>query len=433
MASWGGEKRGPKLGDAASLWNFTPSPGWSKEEAHLLKLCLMKFGVGRWVQILETRLLPGKLIQQLNGQTQRLLGQQSLAAYTGLQVDIDRIRADNAAVTDAERKGGLIINSGPNLTKEARSKLQKSAQDKYGLSREEISDAEKQLAELEAKMDELAQAKPSSAQHSLRQLLDADVASMDRQEQLAVLKGLHRHLRNLIDRLQGRPAALAQVVHMRSPVKARQAPKGVPSHLLPSKAAPAHTKQGAAGKKQARMAGGSHPEAEEEEELPMRAVSRKVSSSSHSPEAGVVPMTEQPSSNGNAAVPETTDWAVADAGKGKAKAAPAKRQRWRSRKLYPDLDDSPSPKKRRPRPARQPGSKAMKPSSDHDALDEADDSTEVAASHQASCAQAAATAEEADLAQLIGMGFDSSRALDALQEASYNVEAATNWLLTNVV
>ncbi len=54
---------------------------------------------------------------------------------------------------------------------------------------------------------------------------------------------------------------------MRSPVKARQAPKGVPSHLLPSKAAPAHTKQGAAGKKQARMAGGSHPEAEEEEEL----------------------------------------------------------------------------------------------------------------------------------------------------------------------
>lgn len=34
------------------------------------------------------------------------------AAYTGLQVDIDRIRADNAEITDAERKGGLIINSG---------------------------------------------------------------------------------------------------------------------------------------------------------------------------------------------------------------------------------------------------------------------------------------------------------------------------------
>ena len=60
-------------------WNFTPSPGWTKEEANILKLCLMKYGVGRWVQILETGLLPGKMIQQLNGQTQRLLGQQSLA------------------------------------------------------------------------------------------------------------------------------------------------------------------------------------------------------------------------------------------------------------------------------------------------------------------------------------------------------------------
>lgn len=60
-------------------WNFTPSPGWTREEVGILRLCLMKYGVGRWVQILDTGLLPGKLIQQLNGQTQRLLGQQSLA------------------------------------------------------------------------------------------------------------------------------------------------------------------------------------------------------------------------------------------------------------------------------------------------------------------------------------------------------------------
>jgi len=48
----------------------------------------MKYGVGRWVQILETGLLPGKMIQQLNGQTQRLLGQQSLAGahLTGIRM-----------------------------------------------------------------------------------------------------------------------------------------------------------------------------------------------------------------------------------------------------------------------------------------------------------------------------------------------------------
>ena len=71
---------GAKLGYLGMCrWNFTPSPGWTKEEAAILKLCLMKYGVGKWVQILETGLLPGKLIQQLNGQAQRLLGQQSLA------------------------------------------------------------------------------------------------------------------------------------------------------------------------------------------------------------------------------------------------------------------------------------------------------------------------------------------------------------------
>lgn len=73
----------------------------------------MKLGVGKWVQILDTGLLPGKMIQQLNGQTQRLLGQQSLAAYTGLQVDIDRIRQDNEAKGDSvNRKAGLIIYDG---------------------------------------------------------------------------------------------------------------------------------------------------------------------------------------------------------------------------------------------------------------------------------------------------------------------------------
>lgn len=39
----------------------------------------MKYGIGQWTTILNTGLLPGKAIIQLNNQTQRLLGQQSLA------------------------------------------------------------------------------------------------------------------------------------------------------------------------------------------------------------------------------------------------------------------------------------------------------------------------------------------------------------------
>ena len=54
--------------------------GWTNEEVAVLKLALMKFGVGQWKEIVDSGCLPGKLIQQLNGQTQRLLGQQSLAS-----------------------------------------------------------------------------------------------------------------------------------------------------------------------------------------------------------------------------------------------------------------------------------------------------------------------------------------------------------------
>ena len=119
--------------------------GWTKEEVLALKVALEKFGIGRWVQIVDSGVLPGKLIQQLNGQTQRLLGQQSIAgaarrarrarrnarslrrrrvradnsrggaaAFTGLHVDVDAVRKDNEAKQGEGimRKSGLIINTG---------------------------------------------------------------------------------------------------------------------------------------------------------------------------------------------------------------------------------------------------------------------------------------------------------------------------------
>ena len=129
---------GPKIGDARSLWNFTPSPGWTKEEAMALRACLKKFGIGKWVQIVDSGVLPGKQIQQLNGQTQRLLGKQSLAEYTGMRLDIDRIRMDNDALTDVTRKNGLITNQGGIRSKETLNALREENLKKYGLSEEEV-------------------------------------------------------------------------------------------------------------------------------------------------------------------------------------------------------------------------------------------------------------------------------------------------------
>ena len=134
------ELAGPKIGDARSLWNFTPSPGWTKEEVGVLRLCLMKFGVGMWVQIVDAGVLPGKQIQQLNGQTQRFLGKQSLAEYTRLKVDVDAIRADNLAKQGPEiyRKNGLITNTGSKMKPDALRALREANEAKYGLTDDQV-------------------------------------------------------------------------------------------------------------------------------------------------------------------------------------------------------------------------------------------------------------------------------------------------------
>lgn len=64
--------------DSPSLWNCTLSPGWTREEVRILRLAVMKFGVGTWTRLIDSGCLPGKNKSQLCLQTQRLLGQQSL-------------------------------------------------------------------------------------------------------------------------------------------------------------------------------------------------------------------------------------------------------------------------------------------------------------------------------------------------------------------
>ena len=51
-----------KVGQSRSLWNFVLSPGWDPREAEILKIALMKFGVGRWVIISKSECLPNKTI-----------------------------------------------------------------------------------------------------------------------------------------------------------------------------------------------------------------------------------------------------------------------------------------------------------------------------------------------------------------------------------
>ncbi|GJQ09104.1 hypothetical protein GpartN1_g895.t1 [Galdieria partita] len=133
--------------DSLSLWNFSLSPGWTKEEVRILSLCLMSFGVGRWQKIVDSGYLPNKTISQLNLQTQRLIGQQSVAEFTGLCIDPAEVREHNERriAQGAKTKGGIIVNAGPNPTKEVIMSRLKENSKKFGLKDEQISVAKAQL------------------------------------------------------------------------------------------------------------------------------------------------------------------------------------------------------------------------------------------------------------------------------------------------
>ena len=51
--------------DSLSLWNYALSPGWSRQEVEILKIAMMKFGVGRWKAIETSECLPTKTIAQM--------------------------------------------------------------------------------------------------------------------------------------------------------------------------------------------------------------------------------------------------------------------------------------------------------------------------------------------------------------------------------
>ena len=240
---------GPKIGDARSLWNFTPSPGWTKDECLALRQCLKKFGVGKWVQIVDSGVLPGKQIQQLNGQTQRLLGKQSLAEYSGLRLDIDAIRNDNDALEGCVRKNGLITNQGGIRSKVDLMKIREENLKKYGLSPEEV-DAIELPAPLRAAPPLGAGKYMGKNQQPRGALVGIDTVSslkanmmtlsvdeLSREQKIALLKALHSRVDELRTQLR-QSRTKTSTPRKSTPVKVSTPRKGTPTKsATPVKAA----------------------------------------------------------------------------------------------------------------------------------------------------------------------------------------------------
>lgn len=142
-----------KTADSPSLWNYSLSPGWTQETSEILRLAIIKFGCGNWKAIIESKCLPGKTRSQLNLQTQRMVGQQSIAQFKGIHLDTRVVWKD---IQEKHRnnpntfvKNGLIINTGNNQTKEEKDKLRRANTKKYSLPRSDIEAVELQVVDIE--------------------------------------------------------------------------------------------------------------------------------------------------------------------------------------------------------------------------------------------------------------------------------------------
>mmetsp|Transcript_1448 Transcript_1448/g.2113 ORF Transcript_1448/g.2113 Transcript_1448/m.2113 type:complete len:193 (+) Transcript_1448:121-699(+) len=124
--------------DSKSLWNYTLSPGWTDKEVEVFRCALMKFGMGSWTQIVESRCLPGKTVAQLNNQMQRMIGQQSTGEFMKCHIDPADIFAYNKK-RRGKRKNGCLVNTGDNPTKEEVRRKRQENKEKYGLTKEQIA------------------------------------------------------------------------------------------------------------------------------------------------------------------------------------------------------------------------------------------------------------------------------------------------------
>jgi hypothetical protein len=133
-----GRRVGVMSADSRSLWNVSLSPGWTQDEAATLRLLLMFYGVGSWSSITRSGRLPGKTQAQIFLQTQRMLGQQSLAEFKGLKLRVEEVFEANSKREGLRKNGGVLINTGNNATPaEVAVKLAQN-QKLYGLTEAEI-------------------------------------------------------------------------------------------------------------------------------------------------------------------------------------------------------------------------------------------------------------------------------------------------------
>ena len=118
--------------------NNNNKTGWTKAEVENLVIVLKKFGVGRWVQIVDSGVSPGETDPTVERTNATIAREQSLAEYTGLQLDVLRKQANDALTERTSCENGLITNQGGKMEKEQLKAKREENVRLYGLTPEQI-------------------------------------------------------------------------------------------------------------------------------------------------------------------------------------------------------------------------------------------------------------------------------------------------------
>jgi hypothetical protein len=127
--------------------------------------------------------------------TQRLLGQQSLAEFNGLSVDVDKVREKNSNVEGGTYKGGLLIHSGGKRTKEETARMKEENKRLYGLSAKDIAAIE--VPELTKRPATELEAKRKRADTIRKELQLLEEESAELQQQIKLMNTVSGRRRRL--------------------------------------------------------------------------------------------------------------------------------------------------------------------------------------------------------------------------------------------
>ena len=92
--------------------HLSRSMGWTRAETKQLRKLIQLYGMGAWMDILNSWMLPGKTVSQMVAKTIKMLGQQSIKQFQGMRIDPKLIRKLVVSKRKGYKEGEVMKGAG---------------------------------------------------------------------------------------------------------------------------------------------------------------------------------------------------------------------------------------------------------------------------------------------------------------------------------